>query len=409
VHIAYVLKQFPKLSETFILNEMLELERQGEELTVFSTEPCQEERIHPGVARLKAPVIHLGGFKGERSADYLRRNLDALRPILPRAYPMLERMLTCSTRDPFKLMHASLLLAVECQRRGIEHLHAHFANLPAEMAWAANGMTGIPYTFTCHAKDIYHESVDLTAFRRIAASAQALITVCRANQDHLRREMLQGIEIDVVCLYNGIDLQAFHPRDRVPDADPLVLGVGRLVEKKGFATLIRAMAMLQSQGRDVRCAIVGEGREREALESIIAETGCDQVRLLGAKTQDEVKQLLHRSTLLALPCEVGEDGNRDALPTVLLEALACGLPAVSTPVVGVGEILADGSAGELVPPRDPRALASAMAKLLDQPDLRQRYGEEGRNRAERLFDARANVSELRAVFAREIHTRAVAM
>ncbi|MGA1524103.1 MAG: glycosyltransferase family 4 protein, partial [Planctomycetota bacterium] len=174
-------------------------------------------------------------------------------------------------------------------------------------------------------------------------------------------------------------------------------GGGRLVEKKGCDDMIRAVAKLRAEGRTLRCVLVGDGEERAHLESLSDELGAG-VEFVGACTQDEARAHMGRATLMVLPCIIGDDGNRDALPTVLLEAMASGLPSVSTPVVGVGEILGDEEGGLLVPQRDPDAVAAAVATLLDDPTRRERLAVDGRARAERLFAVERNVAVLRSAF-----------
>jgi glycosyltransferase involved in cell wall biosynthesis len=199
-------------------------------------------------------------------------------------------------------------------------------------------------------------------------------------------------------LYNGVDLALFAPDGGPRDATHVV-AVGRLVEKKGFDVLIEAIALLAARGLGVQATVVGEGEERQRLESLVAERGlAGRVRLAGALDQTLVRQLLRRATVCCLPCRVGADGNRDALPTILLEALACGLPVIATPVSGIPEILDDGRAGRLVPECDAAATAEALAELLARPDQRASLAAAGRARAEALFDLDRNVAVLREWF-----------
>jgi glycosyltransferase involved in cell wall biosynthesis len=208
-------------------------------------------------------------------------------------------------------------------------------------------------------------------------------------------------------LYNGVDTAAFHPRHRdlpagVATGDPTVLAVGRLVEKKGFHLLLAALAQLAAAGQTPRCLLVGDGEERARLHAAACTLGLSQVEFLGLRTHEEVRDLVHRATMLVLPCIVGQDGNRDALPTVLLEALAAGTPVISTPVGGVEEIVADGAAGVLVPAGEVAPLATAIGALCHDAGRRAQLAAAGRARAERLFDLATNVSRLRDWFAAAI-------
>ena len=195
-------------------------------------------------------------------------------------------------------------------------------------------------------------------------------------------------------LYNGVDVERFHPRQRRPVAPPLLLGIGRLVEKKGFGHLVDAAASLLRSGARIRCAIAGDGEDRAALAARVADAGVSGIELLGVRNHDEVRALLAEATMLVLPCVIGADGNRDALPTVLLEALAMGVPAISTPVAGVSEIFDGGRCGLLVPCGDTPALQRAIVELLESEPRRTELAQHGRGRAEQCFDLRQSVGRL---------------
>lgn len=401
MRIGYVLKRYPRLSETFILHEMLELERQGVELVVFSLNPPDDERFHPEVGLLKAPVVWLAPGKGDLAPALLREHLDALRVAAPRLLQRFEALVHEDNPELWRTMRWGIQLGLLARQRGVQRLHAHFATVAADVASVAGAVADLPFSVTCHAKDIYHQAVDPQRLRRLAREADFLVTVCDANRRHLQQLLAEdgpAVASKLRRIYNGVDLDAFHPRLRAPRANgspPLVLGVGRLVEKKGFALLVQAMAGLTREGRTVECVIVGDGEERARLQALIDGLGAANVRLLGARTQDEVRRFMAEATLLALPCIVGQDGNRDALPTVLLEALAMGLPVVSTPVVGIDEILDGGRAGILAATGDVAELQTAIALLLDDPARRAELALAGRRHAQAQFDLRRAVSQLR--------------
>ena len=205
-----------------------------------------------------------------------------------------------------------------------------------------------------------------------------------------------------------MDLDLFNPRDRVPDTPSLVLGVGRLVAKKGFEYLVDAAVRLEDSGSQLNCLIAGEGREQESLQSRIDTSGAGSVRLIGPARHDEVRSLLTRASVLALPCVVDEAGNRDALPTVLLEALAAGVPVISTPVAGVTEIIDDGVNGLIVPERDVAALTGAIGRLLGEPATRERFSASGREKAEACFDVNSSASSLMTLLSGPAMPKAVA-
>ncbi|MEW6745093.1 MAG: glycosyltransferase family 4 protein [Planctomycetota bacterium] len=408
MHIGYVLKKYPRLSETFILNELLELERQGEQVTVFSLYRPDEGIFHPGVCQLRGPVIYMPESLRAEMLETLRANLGLIREGREGLLLAFEDLLRSGASDALARLAWGILVAVEARRRGIRHLHAHFATVATDVAATAHHLTGIPFSFTAHAKDIYRTTVDRTRFSNLAAHARFVVTVCQANRRYIEEQLLQRPDVRIETLYNGVDLQLFSPHGRRPVTPPLILGVGRLVEKKGFHYLIEAAAHLARSQHDVQCVIVGDGEDRSRLEQLIASLGVRNVTLAGARPQTEVRDLLNKATVVALPCTVSEDGNRDALPTILLEALASGVPAVSTPVTGVAEILEDGNCGALVPLDDPKALAAELASLLADPERRQRFAEAGRRRAEELFDLKRNVARLRRFYAESLVAAEVA-
>ena len=397
--VGYVLKKFPRLSETFILNEVLELQRQGVEVTIFSLHRPDDGLFHARLAELRTPVVYLPVRNSQATFAHLRRSLPFLRQSHAALWSQFERLLSEAREDWQSILGFGLEVALLARERGITHLHAHFATVAACVARAASALGGVPFSFTCHAKDIYREGVAPERFTALCDPARFVVTVCDANRQFILERLATGSRTPVRTLYNGVDLEQFHPRRRQPDAVPLLLGIGRLVAKKGFDLLIRAAAGLRAQGLDLRCAIVGDGEERPRLAALIQELGQDGIELLGARSQDEVRELMGRAAVFALPCVIGEDGNRDALPTVLLEALAAGTPAVSMPVGGVAEILAEGRCGGLVPVGDTAALQAAIGELLRHPARGAQLARLGREHAEARFDLRRNVATLRGWFA----------
>jgi glycosyltransferase involved in cell wall biosynthesis len=389
--LGYLLKKFPRLSETFILNELLAQEALGADITIFSRRPPDAEPRHPQLARLRAPIVLLPPSKEIDPWSELFGDDDELLPAVRAALATLRPFQ--HPRLPSLLAEAVLLRRL-MREAGIGHVHAHFATDGALVAHLIALLGGPGYSLTMHAKDIYRGTVDANLLDRLVAGSAFTVTVCDANVRHLGG-LLGPVALERVRrLYNGVDLGAFDPDGRARDADH-VLSVGRLVEKKGFLVLVDALALLAASGRAVRATFVGDGERRQAIADRIAERDLgDRVRLAGPLPQDAVIELLRSATVLALPCRVGQDGNRDALPTVLLEALAAGLPCVSTPVAGIPEILDGGRAGLLVREGDPEATAAALAELLDDGVLRARLARAGRAHVERHFDLAAQAARL---------------
>lgn len=389
--IGYLLKRFPRLSETFVLNEMLGLEREGWTLRVVSRRPPEAEPRHPQLERLGAEVTTLREIDPWPALVSYRGQ----RTILPRLAHLVDG--AAAWRHPrfSSLLGEALHLLPLVERWGIAHLHVHFATDSAVVAAMLRELSGLTYSVTLHAKDIYRQGVDFERLDRVVCGSLFAVTVCDANVAHLSRRLSAAAMSRVRRLYNGIDLAGFAVRGvEVRDADH-VLAVGRLVEKKGFDVLLRALAALDRRGGSCRVTIVGEGEGRQRLEALTRELGLEaQVTFTGALDQTGVRDLMARATVLCLPCVVGSDGNQDALPTVLLEALACGLPVVTTPVAGIPEIVDDGRAGVLVPSGDAEAVAEALHHLLREPARRAGLAGAGRRRAELLFDGVTNARVL---------------
>jgi glycosyltransferase involved in cell wall biosynthesis len=361
--VCYLLKRYPRLSQTFVLNEMLELERQGVDVVVLARDGSGEPIAHPATQLLRAPV------------HYLRE----LEP----------------SEDRWDEAAAALLRAL-----GVDHIHAHFATWAAGAAMRIGSRAGLPYSFTAHATDIYRDSVDVPALVERLSRASFVVTVSEANRRHL-----QGLLDDagrsgrVLRIYNGLDLERVRPYagDR---RERTVVAVGRLIEKKGFTDLVEAARRLAARGEDLRVVIVGDGPERAALEAQIERGGLTgRVELVPALTQEDVLRLIGSATVFALPCVIGADGDRDGLPTVLLEAMALGTPVVSTTVAGVPEMIDHERSGLLVEQRDPGALADALSRLLGTPELRERLAGRALEIMRERFSIRANVAQLGAHFA----------
>jgi len=387
---AYLLKKFPRLSETFVLNEILGQERLGRSIHVFSRRATDDEPRHPELAALQAEVEQLPDKRELDPWKILFLGDDDPEATFARVGKLVQSSRNWShPRFPSLLTEAIYLLG-RTQALGIEHLHTHFATDSAVVAMLLRELGGPTYSITAHAKDIYRTTVDPELLSRMFARSEFVVTVCDANVRFLEERLSPDAFAKVRRLYNGIDLSAFcrNGDEREPDH---VLAVGRLVEKKGFHVLLDALSDLGSRHVPFRATIVGQGEERARLEARIAELELeDKVCLTGALDQAAVRELMRTATVLCQPCIQGEDGNRDALPTVLLEALATGLPSISTPVTGIPEILDGGKAGVIVPENDVAATSLALEAVLGDAPRREALAALGRERAECLFDIEKN-------------------
>lgn len=390
--VGYVLKMYPRFSETFIVNEILAHEAAGAAVEIFSLRPPADGRFHARLAEVRAPVTYLpaGGLK----ATTVWETLERAARTLPDLWGHMDTLTAVAVGDALQAVE----LAVHVVQRRIGHLHAHFGSVATTVARLAARLADVPYSFTAHAKDIFHDDVDADDLRDKMADAAVTVTVSDYNRDHLQRVVGAGPG-RIERVYNGIDLVRFPcvpPADRPRD----LIAVGRLVEKKGFADLIDACGRLRDRGVAFRCRIVGTGPEAEALQARIDEQHLrDRVELLGARPQEDVAALVGAAAVLAAPCVVGSDGNRDGLPTVLLEGMALGTPCVATPVTGIPEAVEHGVTGLLVGQRRPDELADAVQRLLDDASLRVRLAAAARQRVETHFDVHRQASLLRACFA----------
>ena len=392
--VAYVLRRFPVLSETFVLNEILALEALGQDVHVFALAQPRDPRFHESLSRLRAPITYVPGpleigalLEHHRKLFRRRRKLylDELGRVL----------LTLSPRFLWRFLQAGYV-ADKARSLHVPHFHAHFANRATTVASLASRMLRIPHSFTAHAFDIFQD-VEKEVLAKKMQDARFVVTVSDFNVAYLRT-VLAGREARIERIYNGIDLEQFRPAHR-PAASPFtILAVARLVEKKGLRVLVDACAHLRGRGVAVRCWIVGKGAERPLLVERIRELGLEaHVELLGALTQGEVLARYHQAHVLVLPCIVASDGNADGLPVSIVEALACGLPVVSTPVTGVPEAVVHGTNGLLVPSGDVVALADAVQSLAADPALRDRLARAARASVEQKFDQRDTARRLVAL------------
>ncbi|MCI0363830.1 MAG: glycosyltransferase [Phycisphaerales bacterium] len=389
--VGYVLKVYPRLCETFILGEILAHEAAGLEIEIFSLRPTSDSRFHEGLSRVRAPVTYVPSqsIKSQDLWEALCRarfNFDDADALMDEA--------ACTSGET---VYQAILLAEAIRARGINHVHAHFGTLATTVARLASRLAGIPYSFTAHAKDIFHESVDQDDLRRKLCDAHAVVAVSEYNLSYLRSVFGESGS-SVRRIYNGVDLQEF-PWSKPVNRSPLVLGVGRLVEKKGFSDLIDACAILARQRWDFTCQIIGEGLLRDALQEQIERLDLgDRVHLSGPQPRHEVKNLMQRAAVIVAPCVLGSDGNRDSLPTVILEAMALGTPCISTDVGGIPEMIRDRDTGLIVPQRDPQMLAEAIQQLLANEPLRVELATSARHLAELEFDIHQNTRTMREIF-----------
>jgi glycosyltransferase involved in cell wall biosynthesis len=279
------------------------------------------------------------------------------------------------------------------------HLHAHFAGMAARTAYWIWKFFEVPFSFTAHANDIFAPRPFAIGLNRLVETASAVVTESDYAANYLRERFPQSAA-KIARVYNGLNLSDFAQADFAAPV-PLIISVGRLVEKKGFADLIAACRSLADANCKFRCEIIGEGPLRDALAGQIAQLNLDaQITLAGAQSQEEVRRRLAAATLFVLPCTTDSTGGSDNFPTVIAEAMASGLPVVSTGIAGIAEMVQNGITGRLVSPNDALALAEAMREFVSNVPRAHEFGNRGRQVAEKKFAIETSVKALRQIFER---------
>jgi glycosyltransferase involved in cell wall biosynthesis len=388
--VGLLVKIFPKLSETFVLEEVLGLERLGVSLRLYTLAGPTDAIRHPAVAGVHSaitcvPASVTGDWRGfaVRHARWL-----ATRPL---SYLRALRLASSRGRAGLVDFARAGWLAGQLRDDGVQHLHTHFISTPADMAELVSCLAGLPFSISAHAKDIYLSNAD--DLRRKMAAARFTVTCTDFNCQTLRA-IAPGVNVQ--RMYHGVNHALFHPLRRLaPTRMPLILSVGRLREKKGLDTLIEGCHLLRLRDVPFRCEIVGYGEELGRLQALISSRGLEeQVHLTGKLTREHVIERYARATVYVQPSRIAADGDRDGIPNVLLEAMAMSLPVVATNVSGIPEIVRHGHNGLLIEPDDPGALADALVRLIDNPALGAELGRAARHTVTETFDNDHNLQLL---------------
>jgi colanic acid/amylovoran biosynthesis glycosyltransferase len=389
-HFAYLFERFPSFGQTFCYREVAELARQGINSPIFAIrnpkgEPPQDwdqrivERVHylPGEEQLLGEVRQ-ASKKGKLTEE------------------VISALDEWGRRTDFLRLYQAVYVGLRLQEIGIRHLHAHFAGMAARTAFWIGKFFPITFSFTAHANDIFAARDFEISLDKLVDAARVIVTETDYAAKFLR-ERFPGRGDRIHRIYNGLDLAPFVRAD-FSSTPPLIVAVGRLIAKKGFADLIRACRLLMERGKSFRCEIIGEGLLEEELREQIAQLdlqGC--VELPGAKPQHEIGEQLAAASVFVLPSMIDPDGGMDNLPTVIMEAMASGLPVVSTMIGGIPEMVIENETGFLVRAGDAIALAGAIERLFDETGLARRLGERGFQRAKELFSIEKNVRSLLAL------------
>ena len=413
--VAYVLKGFPRLSETFISSEIYRMEQRGLNLKLYVIKPCEREAVASGIiGSIKAQPfylpattslsktalprwlqMHLRDFIGGLWRAFRWRPVSVARAATA-AFAQSVRARRSFWAWPRKVylkefLQAAIIADEVRQAPEVRHIHAHFCHGATTVAWLASKISGIPFSFTAHAKDLYSPSLNPAGLlRRKMNSARFVVTCTDANREYLQS---LGSRTPVHCVYHGLNAEFAsllkNQNSKNRNGHVRALAVGRLVRKKGFDVFVDACAMLRQQGVALEACIVGESgdHERELREKIAAHGISDYVRLAGPMSQADLYEEYRQSTVFCLPCRVLENGDRDGIPNVLLEAMACGLPVITTGISGIPEAINNGVNGLLIPPEDPAALADALLKIKHDRELSTRLSFEAMDTVKNRFNA----------------------
>ena len=402
--VTYVIGTYPLLTTTFIDREILLLRSWSLDVDVISLRPPR-----PGLSPEQLALVETTGYaRPAAPLDLIRRNVRFLVRRPQRYLGTFARLVArhgqslrqrARTAGHFVLgVHVAGMIAETGSTRRI---HAHFIDRAATVAYVAARLLDVPYSVTAHASDIYIAPVLLDLKME---GADFVATCTRYNVDHLATTVPRASD-RLVLNYHGLDLQRYAPATPAEEGVPTLVAVGQLRPKKGFVHLVEACHLLRLRGTDVRVEIIGAGPQQAELEQQIHKLGLDDVvTLRGALPHGEVIEAYERASAFVLPCVVGDDGDRDGIPNVILEAMAMQLPVVSTRHSGIPEAVEHGTTGLLVPPSDAAALATALEWVIDDPATARQMGRRGRRVITERFDLETNV---RTMYDRFVGTEAM--
>lgn len=402
--LAYVLKGYPRISETFISNEILLLEKEGFRLHLFSMRHPREKFCHPSVEEIQAQVTYLPSeFTGNwtkllypQITAFAAQPAGYLKTLFYTAKQFTKKRKVATIKH---FLQAGFLTAtIKRENLDVGHLHGHFAHSPTSVTLFASMMSGIPFSFTAHAKDIYTSSK--ASLQEKMQRADFLATCTGYNNTYLS-EVKGNIPCPINTIYHGINLDLFKDITQKESATPpyKILTIARMTAKKGLPTLYRALAQLRDQGLEFSHTLIGDGDDREKTEKLLKELNLtDCCTLLGTKTHKDVLEEFLQADLFVLSSQIAKNGDRDGVPNVLVESLAMGVPALSTKVSAIPELLHHRETGYLVEPENVPDLVDGIRTMLTDTALRTTVMENGRNFVEQHFDNKVQTKKLGAVF-----------
>ena len=387
---AYLFERFPSFGQTFCYREVAELYRQGITPPIFSIRNPKDEPPQDWDTRIVRRVHYLPEVR--KMLEEVQR-ASKKRRLSPAIIAALDEW---GRRTDFLRLYQAVYVGLRLQDLGIDHIHAHFAGMAARTAFWIAKFFPITFSFTTHANDIFAPRNFEIGLEKLIQTARLIITETDYSEEFLRERFPERAD-RIHRIYNGLNLAEFGHADFSSDP-PLIVAIGRLIAKKGFANLIRACGLLVEHRISFRCEIFGEGPLENQLGAQIEDLGLqERVQLLGAKPQHDLREHLARANVFVMPSVAEAEGGMDNLPTVIMEAMAAGLPVVSTRIGGIPEMIVENETGFLVQPEDAMALVGAIEKVTNDRSLGQRLGQAGHERAQKLFSIEKNARDLCAL------------
>src|SRR5436309_6277412 len=365
---AYLFERFPSFGQTFCYREAAELARQTVTPPIFSIRNLKDELPQEWDERIVRRVHYLP--EERELLDHVRK-ASKKRDLTPEIVATLAEW---GRRTDFLRLYQAVYIGLRLREMRIGHVHAHFMGMAARTAFWIHRFFPVTFSFTAHANDIFAPRNFEVGLDKLVDTAQVIVTVSDYAKEFLQEQFPERSD-RVHRIYNGLNLAEFGHAD-FTSAPPLILAVGRLIAKKGFADLIRACGLIAARGKFFRCEIIGEGPPEKQLREPIERLNLqNRVVLSSAKLLREVRRRLIAANVFVLPSVVDSEGGMDNLPTVIMEAMATGLPVISTTIGGIPEMVVENETGFLVQPDDPSALADAIEKLINDPALAQKMGD----------------------------------
>lgn len=404
--VAYIMSRFPKLTETFILYEMLAMRQQGIQIEVYPLLREREKLMHPEAV----PFVSIAHFQPFISLPILRANLHFL---WKKTFVYLKTLWDVLRANwgsinfftsMIGIFPKTVLFAYQMRAENVQHIHAHFASHPAAAGFIIHRLVGIPYSFTAHGSDLHR---DRHMLREKVSEAAFVAAISEYNKELIISECRGNYREKVHVVHCGVDTGVFRARSHETPYEEgenpfTILCVGTLHEVKGQAYLIEACRQLQERGFSFECHFVGDGPDKKSLTELVEQAALsDKVRFHGRLTRDAIARLLLDADVLVAPSVPSRDGRREGIPVVLMEAMGSGVPVIASDLSGIPELVNDQLTGLLIAPGDPTALAAALGSYINEPELRRRLGCAGREKVVGEFDLNKNADRLAQHFLKD--------